>query len=159
MVWTVRGDAINGNAETTDRMVTLSSRVETWRFWFSGSVRLRYQWWCLAHSTLSIFFNHLLLLFLQVQSWRLTSVNMPATCTHTPVHASGNIFYICMRSYKGDFHSNSRSIKKAPEWYLKDKSPFWRSPPSRELQAIATSSFLVPHRTYTFLTPVHCLPV
>ena len=32
MVWTVRGDAINGNAETTDRMVTLSSRVETWRF-------------------------------------------------------------------------------------------------------------------------------
>ena len=76
---------------------------------------LRYQSWSLLHSTFPIFLNHLLLLFLQIQSWRLTSVNMPTACTHPSIQASGNIFYICMCSKRGNFHSNGRNIKKAPE--------------------------------------------
>lgn len=92
-------DANNGNAETTDILVILSRRVETWRFLkvvgfirhqvTSGGVDL-------PLSTTFAFLNHILVLFLQVHTWR-PSVNTLAICVHPPfMHLAIHSAFACI---------------------------------------------------------------
>lgn len=111
----MKRDAVNGNVETTGIMVNLSSRDLDILKDLGVCQGLSYLWWCLPYSTPSFFLNQILVLFPWVQSWRWTSVSMPATRLHPHIYASGNTFYISTHSYRGDFHSNGRNIKKAPD--------------------------------------------
>lgn len=121
------------NVETTDILVSLRSRqLDILEGLCLPGTELS------AHSTPSFFLTQILVLFPQVQSWERTGVRRLATRLHPHIYASGDTVYISTGSYRGDFHSNGRNIKKAPERCFKDKSPSLRSLPSGERQPIAS---------------------